>query len=314
MKKPLFILAGPTSVGKTDISIELAKILDGEIISADSMQVYKYMDIGTAKPTIEEMDGVPHHLIDVVYPDQDFSVAVFREMAGQLIDDILKRGKLPMVVGGTGLYVNSLTYSLDFTETISDQKYRDYLNKIADELGNSYIHNMLKDIDIDSYNRLHENDRKRIIRALEIYKHTGKTISEYQRQSREKDIEYDLCMVGLIMDRQKLYDRINLRVDIMMEKGLLDEVKRLLSMGYTKDLTSLQGLGYKEIISYLEGEYSLEGAIYNIKQGTRHFAKRQLTWFRREERMHWVNLDDFDNRNDVLKNIAQYIAGKISLV
>lgn len=312
MNKPLFILIGPTAVGKTEISIQLAKTLNGEIISADSMQVYKYMDIGTAKPTISEMEGVKHHLIDVVYPDEDFSVAVFRTITGDLIDDILKRGKLPMIVGGTGLYVNSLTYKLDFTDTISDWEYRDYLNNLADTKGNSYIHNLLKEVDIESYFRLHENDRKRIIRALEVFKHTGKTISEFQKESKNKPIEYDLCMIGLTMDRQKLYDRINKRVDIMMDNGLVDEVKTLLNMGYSKNLTSMQGLGYKEIVAYLEGEYSLEGAVYKLKQNTRHFAKRQLTWFRREERIHWINIDEFEDKNDIVKNIAEYVAGKFN--
>jgi len=314
VKKPLFILVGPTAVGKTDVSIKLAKKLNGEIISADSMQVYKHMDIGTAKPTPQEMDGVKHHLIDELYPDEEFSVAVFRKMAGKIIDEILEQGKLPMVVGGTGLYVNSLTYSLDFTEAISDENYRNHLNELADTYGNSYIHDMLKEVDMESYERLHVNDRRRIIRALEVYKHTGKPISLYQRESKNRPIEYELCMVGLIMDRQKLYDRINQRVDKMIEKGLVDEVKNLLEMGYNKNLTSMQGLGYKEIISYLEGECSLEEAIYKLKQSTRHFAKRQLTWFRRENRIHWVNIDEMRDENETIENIIQYVGGKLSLV
>lgn len=311
MGKPVFILAGPTAVGKTDISINLAKLLDGEIISADSMQVYKYMDIGTAKPTRDEMGDIRHHMIDIVYPDEEFSVAVFRSMAGQIIDDTLSRGKLPMVVGGTGLYINSLTYNLDFTNTISDWELRNHLNELADTHGNSYIHDMLKEVDMESYNRLHENDRKRIIRALEVYKYSGKTISEYQKESKNKSIEYDVSMVGLTMDRQKLYDRINLRVDMMIENGLVDEVKSLLNRGYSKELTSMQGLGYKEIIAYFEGEYSFEEAVDKLKQGTRNYAKRQLTWFRREKRMHWVNTDDFKCRDDIVKNIALHVAGKL---
>jgi len=314
MKQPLFVLVGPTAVGKTEISIQIAKKLNGEIISADSMQVYKFMDVGTAKLTPQEMDGIKHYLIDVVYPNDDFSVAVFRKLAGKYIYDILNRGNLPMIVGGTGLYINSLTYNLDFTETVCDINYRDQLNNLADIHGNSYIHTMLKDVDMDSYLRLHENDRKRIIRALEVYKHTGKTISNFQLQSKNKPIEYDLCMVGLTMDRDRLYKRVNSRVDVMINNGLVEEVKNLRDMGYSKELTSMQGLGYKEIISYLDGEYSLEGAVDKLKQNTRHFAKRQLTWFRREDRIHWINLDEYDTMDKILKNITKHVAGKLDLV
>lgn len=309
MTKPLIILLGPTAVGKTKISIQLAKKLDSEIISADSMQVYKYMDIGTAKPTKEEMEGVRHYLIDEVYPDEEFSVAVYRDLAKKYIDDVLSEGKLPMVVGGTGLYISSLSKSLDFT-IVGDPGYRESLQELALLHGNSYLHNLLSDVDPDSYMRLHENDTRRIIRALEVYKSTGKTISEFQKESKGKPIDYELCMIGLAMDRKRLYDRVNQRVDKMIEEGLIDEVKMLLSMGYDKSLTSMQGLGYKEIISYIEGEYSLEGTIDKLKQDTRHFAKRQLTWFRREERIHWVNLDEYDDMNCIVENIAGYIAGK----
>lgn len=314
MHKPLFILVGPTAVGKTELSIQLAKLLNCEIISADSMQVYRYMDIGTAKPAEEEMQGINHYLIDVVNPDDEFSVAVFREMAGRYIDDISSKSKIPMVAGGTGLYINSLTFNLDFTETVSDWSYRKELSDLADAYGNFYIHQMLKKVDPESYIRLHENDRKRVIRALEVFNHTGKTISEFQKESRGKSIEYDVCMVGLNMDRQKLYERINLRVDKMLEAGLVDEVKKLLNMGYSKELTSMQGLGYKEIVSYLEGEYSLEGAVEKLKQDTRHFAKRQLTWFRREKRIKWINVDEYSSTNDIVENIANYVAGKLNLV
>jgi tRNA dimethylallyltransferase len=276
------------------------------------MQVYKYMDIGTAKLTKDEMEGIRHYLIDVVYPDEDFSVAVFRDMTVKYIDGILSRNKLPMIVGGTGLYVNSLTHNLDFTEIICDQEYRDYLKTLADTRGNSFIHDMLKDIDPDSYNRLHPNDIRRVIRALEVYKYTGKTISEYQKRSREQPIDYELCMVGLTMERQKLYNRINQRVDIMIEKGLVNEVKGLLDMGYNKNLTSMQGLGYKEIAAYLEGEYSLELGIDKLKQNTRHFAKRQLTWFRAEERIHWINVEEFNDKDSIVENIARYLAGKFN--
>lgn len=314
MGKPLFLLVGPTAVGKSDISIELAKKLNGEIISADSMQIYKYMDIGTAKLKPEDMDGIEHYMIDIVYPDEDFSVAVFRERAKDHIDDILSRNKLPMVVGGTGLYINSLTHNLDFSTTICDWEFRNKLNQLAKTNGNEYVHNMLKDIDKESFKRLHVNDLKRIIRALEVYKYSGKTISEYQRESKLIPIEYDTCIVGLTMDRKKLYDRINKRVDIMMEKGLLDEVKKLLNMGYSKDLVSMQGLGYKEMVSYIEGDLSYDGAVDKLKQSTRHFAKRQLTWFRREDDIYWVNIDEFDNIQDIYQNIVRYVEGKLSTI
>ncbi len=314
MGKPLFLLIGPTAVGKSNVSIEIAKKLNGEIISADSMQIYKYMDIGTAKLKREEMDGIKHYMIDVVYPDEDFSVAVFRDKAKEYIDDILSRGKLPMVVGGTGLFVNSLTHNLDFSSTICDWEFRNRLNQLAEINGNEYVHNMLKDVDKESFERLHVNDLKRVIRALEVYKYSGKTISEYQRESKLIPIEYDTCIVGLTMDRKKLYDRINKRVDIMMEKGLLDEVKNLLNMGYSKDLVSMQGLGYKEMVSYTEGSLSMDGAIDKLKQSTRHFAKRQLTWFRREDNIYWVNVDEFNNIQDISQNIVTYIKGKLSTI
>ena len=314
MKKPLFILIGPTAIGKTDISIELAGILNGEIISADSMQIYKHMDIGTAKPTVQEMNGIRHYLIDELYPDEEYSVSVFRDSAGKYIDDILSRSKLPMVVGGTGLYINSLSHNLDFTGIISDWEYRNHLQELADNNGNSYVHKMLLSVDPQSYNRLHENDLRRIIRALEVFKYTGRTISEFQKLSKEKPIDFELCMIGLNMDRKHLYDRINLRVDKMIEQGLVEEVKLLLDMGYNKSLVSMQGLGYKEIVSYLEGTYSLEGSIDMLKQNTRHFAKRQLTWFRREERINWIDVDEIQNKAIVIKNITELIAGKLNYV
>jgi tRNA dimethylallyltransferase len=248
------------------------------------------------------------------YPDEEFSVAVFREKAGAYIDEILLKNKVPIVVGGTGLYINSLIYSMDFTETISDWDYRNSLKEMAQNYGNSYVHEMLKDIDPDSYKRLHLNDLKRIIRALEVYKHTGKTISEFQYESRNKPVEYNYCMVGLTMNRQKLYERINKRVDIMIEKGLIDEVQGLMNMGYSETLISMQGLGYKEIITYLNGQCSLEEASSTLKQSTRHFGKRQLTWFRRLEEIDWVHVDEFQSRERIVENIISYAAGKINSV
>lgn len=307
MKKKLFILTGPTSIGKTAVSIKLAKLLDSEIISADSMQIYRYMDIGTAKPTIEEMDGVTHHLINVVNPDEEFSAAVFKKMAIERIDYILNKNRLPMMVGGTGLYINSITHNFDFTEFCSDNNYREYLQSICDINGNEYLHNMLKEIDIESYERLHKNDTRRIIRALEVYKYTGKTISEYQRLSKIRDIDYNICIVALNCDRQKLYNRINYRVDLMIQNGLIDEVSNLLKMGYKSDLTSMQGLGYKEIVAYIRGEYSKQGAVDILKQNTRHYAKRQLTWFRREENIKWFDTDNYLSIDHLTGDIYNYV-------
>lgn len=314
MNKNIVIIAGPTASGKTALGIELAKRLNGEIISADSMQIYKYMDIGTAKPDKDETDGIPHHLMDVVDPSENFSVALFRRLAGEKIDDIISRNKLPIVLGGTGLYINSLTHSLDFTEFSEDKEYRDYLNNIALESGNDYLHGLLKAVDIESYNRLHPNDTKRIIRALEVYKHTGKTISEYQEESKKRDIDYNLAYFCLTMDRQRLYDRINKRVDIMFEKGLVEEVKKLREMGYTKDMTSMQGIGYKEVFNYLDGICTLEEIKDTIKQSSRRYAKRQLTWFRRDDRINWINVDNYDSQNEIISDIIDIIEGKFGFV
>lgn len=314
MDKNIVIIAGPTASGKTAFGIEAAKRLNGEIISADSMQIYKYMDIGTAKPSKDEMKGIVHHMMDVVYPDEEFSVALFRRMAGELIDDIISRGKLPIIVGGTGLYINSLTHPLDFTKVAYDTDYRDYLNELAKANGSSYIHEMLKKVDYESYLRLHPNDTKRIIRALEVYKNTGKTISEYQKESKQGEIEYNIAYIGLTMDRAKLYSNINKRVDKMFEMNLIDEVKKLQEMGYNKNMNSMQGIGYKEIFDYISGNYTLEEVKDIIKQSSRRYAKRQLTWFRREKQIYWVNLDNFDSFNKALENIVAYIEGKFELV
>ncbi|MEG0331344.1 MAG: tRNA (adenosine(37)-N6)-dimethylallyltransferase MiaA [Clostridium sp.] len=309
MKKNLVIIAGPTASGKTSLSIEIAKRINGEIISADSMQVYKYMDIGTAKISEEEMDGIKHYMIDEVTPDVEFSVALFRERAGNYIDDIISRGKTPIVVGGTGLYINSLTYALDFSGREEDAEYRKQLEAIAEEKGNEYLHSMLKDVDEESYKRLYPNDIKRVIRALEVYKIKGKTISEIQKESKERDIDYNLSYFALNMDREKLYDRINQRVDIMFNKGLVEEVQKLLNMGYTEDMISMQAIGYKEVIDYLNGKMSLNEVIDYIKQSSRRYAKRQLTWFRKDKRIKWINTDEQIEKNDLIKNILSCIEG-----
>lgn len=305
-KDNLFILVGPTAIGKTSVSIELAKRLNGEIISADSMQIYKYMDIGTAKITAEEMEGIPHYLIDIVYPDEEFTVADYKILAEKHIKEINSRNKLPIVVGGTGLYVNSLIYDLNFTQVPPNEKIRKKLEDLAEEYGNEYIHKMLEKIDKESYERIHVMDRKRIIRALEIFEATGIPMSEQSSNFRKQIDKYNLVMVGLNMDREKLYERINLRVDKMIEAGLIDEVSSLLKMGYSKSLTSMQGIGYKELIRYLEGDISLEESIELIKKGSRNYAKRQLTWFRRDSRIKWFNVDEYSNMDDLIKHIIDY--------
>ena len=291
MKKKILVIGGPTAVGKTELSIELAKRLNGEIISADSMQIYKYMDIGSAKVSKEEMNGVVHHLIDVVDPSENFSVADYKEQGEKAIKEIISRGKLPIIVGGTGLYINSLTCNMNFTEAEKDEEYRKDLDKLANEHGNNYIHEMLKDIDPISYKEIHANNRKRVIRALEVYKLTGRPFSSYNAGEDFYKSEYDVHYYVLTMDREKLYERINLRVDIMMEKGLLEECIKLKEMGYTSSMQSMQGIGYKEILYYLEGDVKLQEAINMIKQGSRNYAKRQLTWFRRDPRVTFLDKD-----------------------
>ena len=303
MKEKLLILMGPTAVGKTAVSINLAKKLNGEIISADSMQIYKYMNIGTAKIQKDEMDGIPHYLIDIINPDDNFTVSDFKENANGYIKDINKSNKLPIVVGGTGLYINSLVYNLNFASVAPNNAIRDKLENWANQHGNEYIHNILSQFDKESSERISINDRKRIIRALEIFETTGKTMSDYNKNFRTTNDDYDLSMICLNMNRDKLYERINHRVDKMLEMGLIDEVKGILDMGYNKNLVSLQGIGYKEIIMYLENEYSLNEAIEKIKQGSRNYAKRQLTWFRRDNRIKWIDVDDYNNVDDLTKAI-----------
>ena len=313
-KKNLVIIAGPTASGKTAVGIEIAKKLKGEIISADSMQIYKYMDIGSAKPTKEEMQGIPHHMIDVIFPQEEFSVAVFRKMAAGYINEITENNKLPILVGGTGLYINSLTRNLDFTEISFDLDYRNELTKIAENNGNEYLHKMLEVVDPESYQRLFPNDVKRVIRALEVFKHTGKTITEYQKESKARPIEYNLAYIGLNMDRQTLYNRINMRVDKMFDMGILDEVTRLKGMGYQRDMVSMQGIGYKEIFDYFDGLCTLEEVKDKIKQFSRNYAKRQLTWFKRDERVNWVNIDEYSSFEEITENIIAYIEGKFKFL
>jgi len=308
------ILAGPTAVGKTEISLVLAKSLCGEIISADSAQVYKYMDIGTAKLKEEEMQGIRHYMIDEVTPDMDFSVAQFREKAELYIKDINDRGKLPIITGGTGLYINSLLNNLDFTDSISDEEYRKEMQETAQAKGNEYVHAMLEAVDPASYKRLHPNDLRRVIRALEVYKHTGRPISYFQEESRKQPPRYDFAYITLTMDRRKLYERIDQRVDKMMASGLVEEVEGLIKRGYGRELNSMQALGYKEIADYLHGLVTKDEAVRILKRDTRHYAKRQLTWFRGDKRVNWVDVDSFFRKEVIVENIIRYIAGKIPLI
>lgn len=309
MKQKLLVIGGPTAVGKTELSIKLAKKLNGEIISADSMQIYKYMDIGSAKVTKEEMDSIKHHLIDVIEPDTPFSVADFKEYGEAALNSIILNHKFPIISGGTGLYINSLTCNMTFTEAEKDDDYRQYLEDLAAEKGNEYIHEMLKDIDPISYKEIHANNRKRVIRALEVYKLTNKTFSSYNAGSDFYNSNYDVFYYVLTMDRQRLYERINKRVDIMMDKGLLEECIRLKEMGYTSDIQAMQGIGYKELLYHLEGNLSLSEAVDMIKQGSRNYAKRQLTWFRRDKRCIFLDKDVLSDDeiiekvyNDIINN------------
>jgi tRNA dimethylallyltransferase len=302
--KDLFILGGPTAVGKTEISIKLAQRLNGEIISADSMQIYKSMDVGSAKISEEEMRGVPHHMVDIIEPSEEFSVAEFKERAENTIKEITNKNKLPMLVGGTGFYINSLIYNYSFADTNKDEEYRVYLTKLAESEGKECVHKLLKDIDEESYNKLYPNDLKRVIRALEVYKVSGKPMSEFKAEQNILDIPYNVYYFVLNMDRQRLYSRINSRVDIMMKNNLIDEVIKLKEMGYNADMQSMKGIGYKEVLYYLNGEISLNEAVEMIKQGSRNYAKRQLTWFRKDPRVNWVNKEDFTNEDEIVEFIV----------
>ena len=311
-RPPLVIITGPTAVGKTALSVKLAKQLNGEIISADSMQVYRYMDIGSAKVTREEMDGVPHHLIDVLDPREEFNVVTFQRMAREALQGIYARGHLPIIAGGTGFYIQALLYDIDFTETDEDTSFRKELEEKAETEGSGVLHRMLAEVDPESAAAIHANNVKRVIRALEFYKQTGTRISAHNERERQKKSPYRFFYYVLTTDRPVLYERIDRRVDLMMEQGLVEEVRQLKEMGCTRELVSMQGLGYKEILSYLDGEASLEEAVYILKRDTRHFAKRQLTWFKRERDVRWLNLPEFDNdREQVLAHIINEIKSEV---
>ncbi|MCI8982703.1 MAG: tRNA (adenosine(37)-N6)-dimethylallyltransferase MiaA [Hungatella sp.] len=306
MDRPLIILTGPTAVGKTKLSIDLAKAMGGEIVSADSIQVYRHMDIGSAKVTKSEMGGVPHHLIDVLDPTEEFNVVIFQKMAKEAVEGILNRGHIPVVVGGTGFYIQALAYDIDFTENDQDRTLRLELERIAGEKGGEYLHKMLEEVDPAAADQIHANNIKRVIRAIEFYRQTGTRISEHNEAERKKSSPYQLFYYVLNTRRSILYDRVERRVEQMMEQGLLEEVKKLAAMGCARDMVSMQGLGYKELLDHLEGRCTLEEAVYTIKRDTRHFAKRQLTWFKREKDVRWLNLPDFhDNLTEVLDHILQ---------
>lgn len=292
-KKPMIVLTGPTAVGKTALSIALAKAVDGEIISADSMQVYRHMDIGSAKVTREEMQGVPHHLIDVLDPSEDFNVVIFQRRCRECLPGIYERGHIPILTGGTGFYIQAVLNDIDFTENEENTQYRQYLEQLSAEKGPQVLHEMLEQADPASARAIHANNVKRCIRALEYYHLTGERISEHNEQEREKESAYRSCYFVLNDERSRLYERIDARVDEMLENGLVEEVKSLRAMGCHSGQISMQGLGYKEILSFLEGEITLDEAVYRIKRDTRHFAKRQLTWFRREKDVIWIDKNQF---------------------
>lgn len=307
----LVILTGPTAVGKTDLSITLAKKIGGEIISADSMQVYRHMNIGSAKIMLEQMDGVQHHLIDILEPAEEFNVVSFQQLAKQAMCGIYERGHIPIVTGGTGFYIQALLYDIDFTDNDEDTELRKNLEEIAQTQGSEALYERLRQIDPESCEIIHANNIKRVIRAIEFYEKTGMKISEHNKMQRQNSSPYNFAYFVLNDDRDKLYGKIEARVDAMMEQGLVEEVRRLAAMGCTSKMVSMQGLGYKEILDYLDGHTTLEEAVYLIKRDTRHFAKRQLTWFRRERDIIMVNKPDFSYDNDrILDYIITVLQGK----
>ena len=307
MNTELLIITGPTACGKTAVSVEAAKLLNGEIISADSMQVYKGMDIGTAKVTPEETQGVPHHLIDELYPDEEFNVAVFQQYAKNYITDIKSRGKLPIIAGGTGFYINAVLYDNDFAkQKDAENDIRAELQTFADKNGAEALHDMLRTVDPASADKIHQNNIKKVIRAIEFYRLNGRPISEHNAEEKQRTAAYNAKLFVLDMDRKRLYDRIEKRIDIMLEQGLLQEVENLLKK-YSPALVSMQGIGYKEFVPYFNGECTLDEAVYTLKANTRHFAKRQLTWFRHQcPDVIWVDMDKFD-----ANRAAEFICGSI---
>ena len=306
----LIAIVGPTAVGKTDISLEVAKLFNGEIVNLDSIQIYKELDIGSAKPSEEEMKIVPHHIIDCIDPFHNFSVAEYQKKAMSVIEDIISRNRIPILTGGTGLYLNSLYYKMDFNKAVNDTDYRNELENIAKEKGPEFLHQMLEEVDKESAKEIHPNNIKRVIRALEIYKITGKTKKNVQ-SNLEINPNYDIILVGLKMNRMKLYARINHRVDLMIQEGLVDEVKYLKSIGLNGNFNSMMGIGYKEVLPYLDDQYDLEIMTKLIKQNSRHYAKRQMTWFKRYQEMKWFDIDKYSDRIILINEIQKYIHDRI---
>ncbi|MGH1328468.1 tRNA (adenosine(37)-N6)-dimethylallyltransferase MiaA [Bacillus pretiosus] len=306
-REKVAVIIGPTAVGKTKLSIDLAKALNGEIISGDSMQIYRTMDIGTAKVTKEEMDGIPHYMVDIKNPEDSFSVAEFQERVRKHIREITERGKLPIIVGGTGLYIQSVLFDYQFTDDAGDNIYREQMEKLALERGVEYVHKKLQEVDPESAERIHANNVRRVIRALEIFHTTGEKMSD-QLEKQENELLYDVSLIGLTMDREMLYDRINLRVDIMMDQGLLEEVEGLYNRGI-RDCQSIQAIGYKEIYDYFEDRVSLEEAVSQLKTNSRRYAKRQLTWFRNKMDVTWFDVTGGEKTSEILR----YIEGKLQL-
>ncbi len=307
--KKLIILTGPTAAGKTKLSIALAKAINGEIISADSMQVYRHMDIGSAKIRPEEMQGIKHYLVDILEPSEEFNIVLFQTYAKQAMEEIYAKGKTPILVGGTGFYIQSVLYDIDFEKSEEDTALRAELEAIAAKKGAPYLHDLLRECDEKAAEEIHANNIKRVIRAIEFFRQTGTKISEHNETQRQKQSPYDARYFVLTDERQRLYASIDRRVDSMMENGLVNEVKKLLDMGCKRDSTAMQGLGYKEILSYLAGEITLDEAVYIIKRDTRHFAKRQLTWFRRERDVIWIEKHKFAYDEEKMLN---YMLGAIN--
>lgn len=312
--KKLVVLTGPTAVGKTEISIELAKRINGEIISADSIQVYKYMDIGSAKITAEEMQGIRHYLIDILNPDEEFNVHIFQQLAKKSMEEIYAKGKIPIIVGGTGFYIQSVLYDIKFDMTDNHHEYRKYLENLVKEKGNRYLHTMLSEIDPESSQNIHFNNVKRVIRALEYYHDTGRRISEHNNEQHQNESPYNFAYFVLNDERDLLYSRINSRVDKMIQSGLVDEVRNLLEMGYGLELISMQGIGYKEIAEFLEGKWTLEEAVELIKKNTRHFAKRQLTWFRREKEVSMIQCNELAHNKEKILDEMLMILQKRNII
>jgi tRNA dimethylallyltransferase len=311
-RPPLLVLVGPTAVGKTALSLRIAQAFQAEIISGDSMQVYRRMDIGTAKLMPDDREGVPHHLIDICEPEHPFSVSEFQTLCHERIQDIHGRGKMPFIVGGTGLYVESVCYDFKFQNIGASETFRSEMQAYAKDHGSEALHERLAQVDPATALKLHCNDEGRVIRALEVHHLTGKPLSELQSQSRgdDKQSPYRLCIIGLTMERARLYERIEQRIDEMLETGLVDEVSRLLEEGVPRDAISMRGLGYKEIVAYLAGEYDYASAVDILKRDTRHFAKRQLSWFRHMKALEWVDVGDGTKNNELFQEICAIIAGK----